>query len=262
MSKQKNTASLELISTKIKALEKKSIANVIAIGGLLEQASEQCEHGDYEGWLLNNFDWSPRTALRYRRVYEFSEQPQIRQIGGFAALNISLSVVYLLIDHGTLPRGLKSARAIIEAATKGRVGYGTAVAIIDKVQAEYDAKYNPQPAPVELLPDEMTPPKIDETPPPSSDDDVKDKHSEYQDWLAQDDIREPVELLQRLDELLRHQHRDWVKAIKDVGPIRVREIIHLLTAALDTYSVKNAVKAKADAAEAKSKALPVEREPA
>jgi Protein of unknown function (DUF3102) len=248
MSKQKNTANLELICTKIKALEKKTIANVIEIGGLLEQASEQCEHGEFENWLEANFGWSFTTVRRYRAVFGFSKSTNL------ADLNISVSALYLAID---LPWMDDRHKAIIAAAKKGRVSYSRAKQIADEVECGLKIK---------LLPDEVTSPKADEAPPPSSDDDVKDgdeeKHSEYQDWLAQEDIREPVKLLQRLDELLRHQHRDWAKAIKDVGPIRVREIIHLLTAALDTYSVKNAVKAKADAAEAKSKALPVEREPA
>jgi hypothetical protein len=50
--KRKNTASLELISTKIKALEKRTIANIAEIGGLLHEASEQCEYGEYGDWLV------------------------------------------------------------------------------------------------------------------------------------------------------------------------------------------------------------------
>jgi hypothetical protein len=50
--------------------------------------------------------------------------------------------------------------------------------------------------------------------------------------------------------MLHQDHRDWARVIKDVGPVKFREIVGLLKAALDEYSAKNTNKAKVDAAEA------------
>jgi hypothetical protein len=52
---------------------------------------------------------------------------------------------------------------------------------------------------------------------------------------------------------LDHLKVDLQKVIAEVGPIEMREIVTRLQAALDEHDTENAVRAKADAAEAKSK---------
>jgi hypothetical protein len=241
-----NIRTLAQIGIEIKGLEKRTIASVVEIGRLLAQASELCEHGEYGAWLETNFAWSSKTAYRYIAVHTIVQNCHT---DNFADLNLSLSVVYLLAEYGP---DSPYTKAIIKAAQKGRVGYRTAQAIIDEVEAEQNPKPSP---PVELLSDEVKPLEaekpeleVDEVPPPSSDVDVKD---DWQDWLAEKSTDEPVELLQRLDVMLRDQHsRDWAKVIKAVSPMKVREIVDGLKAALDRYNLDKAIKAKADRAEA------------
>jgi hypothetical protein len=249
--KRKNTA-LILISAKIKALENKTITNIVEIGRLLHEASEQCEHGEFLDWLEENFGWSHDTFLNYRNIFELSQNPNVSD---FDKLDISLTALYMaarlmgkryVIKH---PDGEAAGLAIIEAAKHGRVSHRTAFEIA------YPSK--PPIEPTDGEPDDDEPgddepddeaPGDDEAPPPS-DVDIKDK--DYQDWLAEASVRQLVKPLERLDELLRQQDRDWAKAIKAVGPGRFREIVNGLKAALDQYNSDKAIKAKADAAEAR-----------
>lgn len=95
-------------------------------------------------------------------------------------------------------------------------------------------------------PDGGMPPKAEAQPPPPDADTRK-----HQKWLTQQEAVEPTKLLRRLDELLRNRHRDWGSIIKDVGPLKVREVVNGLKAALDNYNTKKAVKTKANRAEAR-----------
>lgn len=254
----KNAVGLGTITMQIKALEKKNLANVIEIGCLLEQASEQCEHGQYEDWLEANFGWSFSTARRYRDVAEFVKSTKLEDL---SKIDISLSALYLAADHGAVS---PEARAIIKAAQKGRVTYTMAKEIADDIKAERAAKEAAKQAalhpPIELLPDEIDPPEAPPapsrpakpSPPPatSTDDDVDDDDSGEPVTV----IDEPTLLLQRLDTaLLNRPNLDLSQAVIAVGPMRMREIVNMLKVALDAYGLKKAVKAKADAAEAKAK---------
>jgi hypothetical protein len=124
---KKNTGLAE-ISSKIKALEKNSIKNVIEIGRLLHEASEQCEHGEYQDWIKREFGWSYRSALRYRNAYEFAQKCQIVT---FEKLNLSLSALHLVAERkGDDEQDVREA--IIKAATEGRVSHSDAQAIIEQ----------------------------------------------------------------------------------------------------------------------------------
>jgi hypothetical protein len=255
-SKRKNTSLLG-ITTQIKGLERSTIANVVEIGRLLEQAAEQCAHGEYEDWLSENFDWSLTTARRYRKVQAHSQSKQVCKAGGFEQLNMSLSAIYALTECE--PDG-PAAKKIIDAARKRRVTYNGAMDVIREIVAEAEAKNAaksgaPNPPyvedlidpPIELLSDEVNPPES--VLPPSHEAVLVPPSSSYDDWLQQRAADEPVKLLQRVGVLLR-QRQDWAQTIEEVGPLVMREIINMLKAGLDEYNAKKAVKAKADAAEA------------
>jgi hypothetical protein len=122
---------LAQIATAVKALEKNNIANVLNIGRLLQKAYDQCEHGEYEDWLRAQFDWSRRTALRYRNAFNF----QLCHSVPFENLNLSLSAVYLVSEMDEDP----TARdAVIEAAQTGRVSLRIAQQIVAAHQAPDD----------------------------------------------------------------------------------------------------------------------------
>ena len=114
--------SLAGIASQIRTLEKNNVVNVIAIGGLLEQAAALVEHGEYMVWLLANFGWSHGTSLNYRKVYQLTQN---RKICDFDQLNISLSALYLAAQCIDKPA---TCDAIFEAARAGRVSYSTAKA--------------------------------------------------------------------------------------------------------------------------------------
>lgn len=126
-----NTDALTQIATQIKALEKKNFRNVIEIGKLLHEASEQCEHREYLPWLKREFAWSYMTAKRYRDVFRLHDN---YQIGDFDQFEISISALYLVAEHIDGEEAWKQTggAAILEAAKSGRVTYKKALEIFQK----------------------------------------------------------------------------------------------------------------------------------
>jgi hypothetical protein len=137
--KPKTNTRLPEIAKAIKLLEKKNIGNIVAIGKLLHEAHEQCDHGEWLPWLKDNFSWSDDTATRYRDVYALS---QIPQFADFAKWDISISALYrvafCLIDNG--PDYQAAGLAIIEAARHGRVSCKMAIEIETNILDECLAK--------------------------------------------------------------------------------------------------------------------------
>jgi len=76
-----NAKILTSIATEIKALEKRTIADIIEIGRLLTLAVDQLEHREYAPWLKDNFSWSISTAWRYREAYTFFQIVQAERFG-------------------------------------------------------------------------------------------------------------------------------------------------------------------------------------
>jgi hypothetical protein len=136
-----NNNRLPQIAKAIKTLEKRNISNCVEIGKLLDEAANQCEHGEYMNWLKREFGWSYMTAKRYRDVFDLQ---QIHQIGDFAKLDISISALYVvatLMKDGS-DGHVAVSKAIIEAARHGRVSYQMAV----DTCIEYDRKHRePEP---------------------------------------------------------------------------------------------------------------------
>jgi hypothetical protein len=134
-----NTESLSVIAGKIRSLEKKTIANIIESGRLLQVAFDRFEHrerDEYHQWIESEIGSSPRQVARYRHVFEFS---QICQNGKFgrrkiADLNISKSALYMLVDDQDVwPAEL--IKEVLKLATKSRVMPAQVNAIIAKHRA-------------------------------------------------------------------------------------------------------------------------------
>src|SRR6266481_4260021 len=130
-----DTRTLPQIAKAIKALEKKTIENVVEIGKLLHEASEKCEHGEYATWLKTEFSWSDQTALNYRSVYNLTQKPNSLDFG---KLNISVSAVYFVarLLRDNTPRKTKTAKVIIEAAKKSRITYPIAAAMFEELHGK------------------------------------------------------------------------------------------------------------------------------
>ena len=124
---------------------------MIKIGELLHEASEKtCDHGDYLNWL-KQFGWSYQTSLNYRNVFEFDANPPPQKpngwvFGSVGDLNISMTALYLIAAMKREDQ--QSARlAVIAAAKSGRVTYRIAKAIIAETNtklAAADEKTEPE----------------------------------------------------------------------------------------------------------------------
>jgi hypothetical protein len=137
-----NAIPLQQIGVKIRTFEKSTIGNVVAIGRLLHEAREQCEHGEYQEWLNCEFAWSYRTCLRYSHACTFAEKCQP---GTFEKLNLSLGALHIAADPATSDA---ERAAIIKAAQEGRVTASIAEDIVDElrhVDSEDDAGQDPDP---------------------------------------------------------------------------------------------------------------------
>jgi Protein of unknown function (DUF3102) len=182
-----NIATLAQISAKIKALEKahekKSIQNVVAIGKLLHEAEDQCDHGEYMKWVKSEFEeWSHQTALNYRDVYELSQNPNILE---FDKLNIALSALYRISyyfldqndsDDQDDQEQLAIGMAVVEAARHRRISFKEACKICEEMEGRlYDEKQpKPKPEPDDEEDEEPAPKPKPKPPVPDDLDDEDD----------------------------------------------------------------------------------------
>jgi hypothetical protein len=229
----KNKQSLAQISRKIKALEKNSIKNAIEIGKLLHEAYEQCDHGEYMKWLDAEFSWSHQTSLRYRSIYNLTQN----QHGvDFNSLNISLTALYLVArmkDDGEQV----ACKAIINTAKRRRVTYRIAHDIIAKLNPSL--RPPPPSPPIEL-------PPIGPRPIEPLDDDLPSDPNNPDD---------ENELAAALRTVLRYSECSaaWPKAIQAIGGrVKLQEIIETEKSVYEKHCGKDAIQAKADRAEAKA----------
>jgi hypothetical protein len=248
---------LAQISQQIRALEKRTISNVVEIGKLLEEASELCEHGEYMKWLADEFGWSHSTSLRYRAVFQLSQN---RQIGDFDKWNISISALYLLarLEKNDSEYGSSEwlARAeIIEAAQRGdRVTYRMVCGIIfrqrdeetTRIRAAYEEAHPIDEVsdnePEEIEADEA-PSLVDEELPPGL-------HYDGIDKETYERLAEPMHFLVDVtaDDIA------WPAIIEDLGMVRIQNIAEMLLAVCARYREDNAetaVEIAADATRAK-----------
>ena len=263
--------SLVAIANQIKALEKKNNANVVEIGRLLHEADEVCEHGAYMIWLKAEFGWSHQTSLRYRSVYDLSQNPQIVD---FAKLDISISALYLLADNVDWPAVRDD---ILLAAKRGRVTHTVARKVVENHKAILAAEQliagTDKDEAEKAIPDidtrtsvtAFTPAKPTEQPDQATLDhvegvlDARKRKPAAAATPTPADTEEPAgehdDLVALLHQLLRRlwQDADLEKVVAEVGAGSVREIISWLKKGLDKHAATRALVAKADAAEPKSK---------
>jgi hypothetical protein len=103
---------IELIVTELQAALKRETADIIIIGGLLIEAQEQLDHGEWLPWLKENFGSTPRTAQNYMKAAKFAAKNEI-----VSHLKLRPSCIYRI--SGDDPYGLygrKAVKAIFKAA--------------------------------------------------------------------------------------------------------------------------------------------------
>jgi len=84
----------------IRALAKRTVKDVVAIGRLLSDARQRMAHGEWYHWLGKELGWSPDTAANFINVYELSRQTKTRNFRGLAA-KLPPSTLYLLARKST-----------------------------------------------------------------------------------------------------------------------------------------------------------------
>jgi hypothetical protein len=286
---------LPQIAHAIRALERKTIQNVIEIGKLLCEASEQCAHGEYMPWLKREFGWSHDTSLNFRNVYVLS---QIPKFSDFATLNMNISISALYMAARFLrddqPSDVQAAgEAIIAAARHQRVSYTMACDIADEhlnpdVERVVDTPVDHDDGGADEHDDlpraSLTPaePLAEDDDDLESDDDTEiaaiiDKDGKM--WrigphvdAEPDDDAETVSEPRNADELnliLRKRYAArlqvmldtpqddpfWLEFFRLVGTAKLRELIAKLQAIHNKHCKESNVKAAADRAETKAKGL-------
>ena len=122
----KNQQPLIEIANKIRKFERSTISNAVETGRLLHEASEICEHGEYQAWIDCEFGWSYR-SVNNRNAFEFAEMCNSFTFDGISdvdELNLSLSALYLVAAMKKLPGfcgSLEPSRQKIRDEDQGQV---------------------------------------------------------------------------------------------------------------------------------------------
>ena len=104
---------LATIVTKIKRTFRDDICNIIRRGELLQQATDQIEHGGWVTWLETNFNWDEEMAQRAMSVAKFAAKYDT-----VSALNLTKGVLYGLASGGFPDKVVKS---VLKEATSGPI---------------------------------------------------------------------------------------------------------------------------------------------
>jgi Protein of unknown function (DUF3102) len=96
----------------IRRLGRQTAENIIEIGRRLTLCKKEISHGDWSGWLKQEFDWSDQQARRFMHVFELAESKSNKLLN----LNLPVSSLYLLAAPST-PEVARSE--IIERAKNG-----------------------------------------------------------------------------------------------------------------------------------------------
>jgi hypothetical protein len=103
----------------IRRTAKRLIKDIVEIGRRLSIAKKLVGHGNWAGWLKEEFDWSEGTALNFMRVFEFVEKYKSKNFADlktFEDLLIAPSALYTLARSST-PEEVRNE--IIERAAAG-----------------------------------------------------------------------------------------------------------------------------------------------
>jgi phage N-6-adenine-methyltransferase len=96
----------------IRALGKRTIADIIEIGRRLAACKEIVGHGNWLPWIEREFGWTEMTATRFMNVHDMSKSNKLLDLD----LNIGVSSLYLLAAPST-PEPVRTA--VIERAEAG-----------------------------------------------------------------------------------------------------------------------------------------------
>jgi Protein of unknown function (DUF3102) len=152
---------LEVIAAEIRASKAETIVDIIAMGGLLLEAKDQLDHGQWLPWLqLQQFGYSARTAQNYIRAHKFAGQHK-----NVADIKLTPTALYRLVDTSRRHRGRliytpEAIVAILAAAKDKRVGpaRADAIAVTSRHQlqgegtpaAGHQPDADPHPTPIQL----------------------------------------------------------------------------------------------------------------
>lgn len=103
---------LPQIADKIHKLERQGVSSVIEIGGLLKQAKDKLEHGEYADWVDKEFAWGYRTAVRYRAAYDFAQKCHSVRFGHHGIRALRARRKSTTTTRSTPRRGTASSRRV------------------------------------------------------------------------------------------------------------------------------------------------------
>ena len=113
----------------IKALGKRVVADVIEIGGRLNECKGICGHGRWLPWLEREFGWDERTARNFMSVHEMSLKSEI-----VSDLDLPMRSLYLLAAPST-PEVARDA--VLELAANGKaITHEQVREMIEKARAQ------------------------------------------------------------------------------------------------------------------------------
>jgi hypothetical protein len=118
-----NTEPLQMIVAKFRAIEKRSVADLIEQGRLVQAAFDKFEHSnhdDYNVWLVEVLGVSLRQSDRYRSVYKFNKICHSGKFGekrDLSRLKISVTALYDLSSPHTSSHEEAAISEALEIAT-------------------------------------------------------------------------------------------------------------------------------------------------
>jgi hypothetical protein len=277
------TQNLKPIARKIQGLEKKTIANTLEIGKLLQEAFDSFEHGDraeYHEWIKTEFAWSERTAARYRDVYHFCQSGKFDGLD-IGQVNISISALYLLAEQK--PEMDETVRLMLTGASyrattfggKRRLSRKVAADILHDAESELEeiaaakaAKGKPmgEPEQSEGQPEQEHPDPAPEHPqepergpvqsPPRGGEPEPEHPPEHHQPADDDTPPKHNELSQALETLMAHTvfSDEWRTATRLIDAVGLTEIMETLRNVTLKYFGADALKEKANRAEAQTQA--------
>jgi hypothetical protein len=94
--KATSNRNLAAITSELQVAMQTETTSIIAIGGLLLEAKDQLEHGEWLGWLERNFERSTRTAYNYMSAARAAAK--LATIANLGTLKLRQSALYAIGD--------------------------------------------------------------------------------------------------------------------------------------------------------------------
>jgi hypothetical protein len=150
--KKAKVTAIDRIAERLRVALRGQTKSIIEIGKLLIESQKHLEHGEWQDWLVENFDLSYRTARRYVVAAEYAAKSDTVS----HLTNLAPSVLYNLAEG---EYSEQEEAAILAAARKGRVDVDAAAWICEKLK------------PPKMLP----PPNVDADDQENGDEDAESK---------------------------------------------------------------------------------------